>query len=447
MRIDRTNIEAWLLDRAEGRLTAEQERALDAFLQRNPDLRPDGDDLPVLRSAPNEPLDKRSLKRFLPPTGSIDARTIDDYLIARLEGDLSAEQLHALEQYLAAHPELARTAGLYAIARFRPAAVPFAQKAGLARTLPPQGLPSPATLDDFLVARLEGDLDLQQRAALDRLLQHDAGAAQAWERVSRARIAQPHVAYPHKQALKKKEVKVVPLWSRQAVRYAAAASVALLLGMAWWLLREGRPAAPQFALDRPHAVQGNPPLPTSPTERPDAAPDSPASSGTAHTNTHASPGTAAVQQGKTTGQDRGTAHGERPAPVHPGIERRPAERLDRVEPLVARIEQEHSAQPIHGTAPEVPVSKDAPDPVAPGAAKEAFTVGELLASTMRKEVLDDPRAPVRKLDGSDAVALVDKGLNAVGGQQAGLTLSKENGRRRFNLRLGRDLAITASTAR
>ena len=445
MNIDRSNIEAWLLDRAEGCLTAEQERALDAFLLLNPDLQPDNDDLPVLRVGPIAPVDKGSLKRFLPPTGAIDARNIDDHLIARQEGDLSAEQLQALDNYLAAHPDLARTARLYAITQVKRSAVSFPDKAGLSRTLPPQGLPDHARLDDFLVARMEGDLTLQQRTALDDLLKKDATAAKAWGVLSRARVEATEVVFPHKAELKKKEVKVLPLWSRTAVRYAAAASVALLLGLAWWLLREGPVGKPEMAVEKETPAQNSPAAQQGENEKgttPDVQPGTKPENSSGGTN---NPSPAPLNSPEV--NDQKNDAGTQPEPAAPAIQRMPSERVERVNPLLAES-KDPATQPIGGVAPQVPISKDAPEmATAPSHSTEAMTIGELFASTVRKEVLDDPAPPSHKLDGDDAVALVDKGLNALGGKQAGLDVEHESGRRRFNLRLGRDLAITASAGR
>jgi hypothetical protein len=73
------------------------------------------------------------------------------------------------------------------------------------------------------------------------------------------------------------------------------------------------------------------------------------------------------------------------------------------------------------------------------------TLGALLATTLRERVLDrtDEAGP---LNGDDAVAAVDRGLKAVGGDRAGLVVGRSEGGgvRSFNLRLGRNLGISAS---
>lgn len=74
------------------------------------------------------------------------------------------------------------------------------------------------------------------------------------------------------------------------------------------------------------------------------------------------------------------------------------------------------------------------------------TVGELLAATVRGRVLEHPKPESRPLDSDDAVAMVDRGLKAVAGDRTGLAVERkvDGGVRGFNLRLGRNLAISAS---
>jgi hypothetical protein len=77
----------------------------------------------------------------------------------------------------------------------------------------------------------------------------------------------------------------------------------------------------------------------------------------------------------------------------------------------------------------------------------SHTLAGLLVSTVREKVLDVQAPDDAPLDGRDAVAAVDKGLARLSGGQAGLKVEERDGRRRFDLRLGRGLSITASRGR
>lgn len=431
MKLDRHNVEAWLLDRLEGRLTSEQERALDAFLIANPDLAPAEEDLPSLGVDPETFADKEALKRSLPPARPIDPSNVGDFMIARLEGDLTTEGSEELDRFIAAHPEVARTEKLLALARIKAGPASFAQEV-LRRSLPPAGLPSAQLLDDFLVARLEGALSREQQTHLDELLAKDAGAARAWTLMQRTRVmADAAVVYPHKTGLKKREAKVIPLWSRVAFRYAAAASIALLLGLAWWLLREGPVASPQMAEEKKEAPAASQNV--SPEKQPEMVKEG--------SSKDRAPALESREHDGTEPDASGPARAKEP------VERAPAEQLDRLDPSLAQ-RAASKGTPVAGEVPDVPISHDQPEtPIASAPqGHEAMTLPELFASTVRQQVLEAPSAETHPLDGDDAVAAVDRGLEAVSDGRAGVDVDRgERGRwKRVDLRLGHNLAITAS---
>ena len=163
MNLDRTTYEAWLLDRIEGNLTPVQERELDAFLAANPDLRADMGGLPTVDDGTSEPIDwKAELKKRLPPVGMPDAARLNEFLVARMEGDLEKAQELALDKFLYEHPEHEQDAKRMAISKAEAEAVSFAHKPTIERHFPPQGLPDIHRLTDFLIAAKEGDLSPDQ---------------------------------------------------------------------------------------------------------------------------------------------------------------------------------------------------------------------------------------------------------------------------------------------
>lgn len=128
MKPDRQTYEAWLLDRLEGRLSPGQERALAEFLQANPDLAAEAGALPAIGPLPMTYPDKQALRKGYPPTGSPDAARLDDFLVARMEKDLSLEQERALTRYLREHPEADKAAELMALARIEASPMAYPDK-------------------------------------------------------------------------------------------------------------------------------------------------------------------------------------------------------------------------------------------------------------------------------------------------------------------------------
>jgi hypothetical protein len=437
-RIDHSNYEAYLLDRMEGRLSAADERALEAFLLANPGLRPDEEPMPALDAVRVRmtSAEKDALKRALPPAGLVSADTLDDHLVARLEGDLQPRQLEALERFLAGHPEHARTARLFAAARVAQAPMALPGRERLHRSFPPEGLVDEHALDDHLVARLEGDLRPEQEAALAAYLAVHPQAERAWRLMQATRATAPAIAFPDKEALKR-TARVVPLFpSRMAVRWAAAASVLLVLGAAWWLNRPGPvpvaerrvPAAQieQAGQQSMEAIEQTPSVPDA-TE----APLAPAPTAAAAPKEQSPP------PARSEGRDRLQPQPVLQAPAEPS-------------PMLAN--EPHT---IPDSAPQQTLAQE-PEPTemqrlaavqnSPAGSAEARTVGQAIAGALRERVLERPAEEARPLNSDDAVAAIDRGLRAVSGERAGLAVQRDaHGRGSgFSLRLGRNLAVTAS---
>jgi len=444
-RIDHSNYEAWLLDRLEGSLTPEQERELDAFLVLHPELAPEEGGLPTLsESGPKLSVaEKGSLKRSFPPTDIPSAANIDDHLIARLEGDLTPVQLDALRAYLVEHPEHQRAERIYALTKIVPDAMAFAEKRALQRHMPPVGLPTRYNLEDFLVARLEGDLSDEQGGALEAILAMDPAARRAWTLMSATRVEALAIVYPEKNALKKGG-RVIAIGSvRWGVRLAAAASVAAIIGLGLWFLLQGAPEVPQVAetpKEMPTTEQVSP-GPVGPVRPNEAEPE-------AGRNGQPSTAPGSVEQQKGSEPSPKPERIPMNGPAQP--KRAPIDRDDALPMAEQRSvlpdPQRPNTVPLNVPVPEVPETR--PDELAalPAAAtNKETTVGELLTATLRERVLDRPAREAEPLDGDDAVAAVDKGLKAVGGERAGLAVDRkaDGGVRGFNLRLGRNLAVSA----
>lgn len=451
MNLDRTTYEAWLLDRIEGNLTPEQERQLDAFLAANPDLPADLGAFPSLLADELRVDWKSELHKQFPPTGDPDVARLDDFLAARHEGDLDPAQEKALARFLYEHPERAQDARRMAQAHVRADAEPYPERTALQRHFPPQGLPDRRRLVDFLIAAEENALDAAQRTALNALLRDDPAARREQRLVQAARVDASEITFPHKAQLRKGGGRVVVLWQRLAM----AASVALVLGAALWFLGKDK-GAPENVAQRTVAPAAKTPVTAggadrsvpqvraveepstqrtvTPDQVPDARPGAPASDRRVR---QVAPGPDAVQQDAPR-QDTPL----RPAP----------------EPLPASLPEpeQHIAQlPTPVNAPEgpdaVPVNATAAAPAerhvtAPSPNIDASSLPALLASTVRRTVVDRPEEQ-GGLDGGDALAAVDRGLSAVTNGRGGLDVQRGGGRDRWKLRLGRGLAISASTGR
>lgn len=121
VKIDRHNYEEFYLDFLEGNLSPSMAKQMELFLSENPDLAID-EDLPSFSISDSNNLSasfKNQLK-VTDLTGEINPNTIDDFLIADLEGQLSQAEKNALSTSLDKNPEWQNAQKLYAHTKLQP---------------------------------------------------------------------------------------------------------------------------------------------------------------------------------------------------------------------------------------------------------------------------------------------------------------------------------------
>ncbi|MBK7286147.1 MAG: hypothetical protein IPI95_03050 [Flavobacteriales bacterium] len=453
MKLDRHTYEAWLLDRLEGRLSPAQEALLDGFLVDNPDLPISLVSLPGVGGGDMEFPLKELLRKAYPPTGEPDAARLDDFLVARLEKDLTNGQEKKLERYLYEHPETDRQAALIALAKVSDGTVPFAEKETLERHFPPKGMPDAHRLTDFLIADLEGDLTFEQRSALKRYIAEHGEAIREERLVAATHTVLVPIPFPGKEGLKKREVRVVALWPR----LAAAACFLLLIGAGWWQLRE-RPSdgievarvensvkprqvpspdrdAQPVAMEEPDApersngVSLKEPVPTS-LERP-AVPA----------------GTAAPKPQQPTSKPVQVPE-QTPVPKAAPATKPTPEVLPVEEPVLAQQSEGRATLPTGNAPAEKGTATQEKKTVEPSSDTHGSSqdLGTFVANTLRGKVLETPERKA-ELDGSDVLAFADKAIGAVTGGQGGMDVQHTSEGKRFQLRLGRNFSVSASRGR
>lgn len=443
-RIDHTNYEAWLLDRLEGNLTPEQEKELDAFLAKHPGLAPDMDDLPTIADD-RVYGDKDSLKRSVPPVAAVTDATLEDHLVGRLEGDLTAGQKRDLERFLFEHPEHSRTAALYDRVKIDTGAVAFPEKPMLARAIPPIGAVGRYTLEDHLIAKLEGDLTKEQEQALSLYLQAHPEAQQELRALALTRIGREPIVFDGKAELKK-AAKVISIGRQQIFyRIAIAASIAILFALGIWSLQKPAGSEEMIAVvkdaDRPPSQASE----ENATVKIDTG-------GTIETG---------IQEPSIEKEVPVTAREKAAVPRSvpqndpaPALASVPEVNIEEMEPIgptevidVQIAQKDASPAPITVEEPVMQALAEQA-PAVPTSEQQVRNMTTLVSTAFREKVLDEPVADDRPLDAADAIAVVDRGLKAVGGSEAGLKVDHSNGKiQRVGLRLGRNFAITASTGR
>lgn len=235
MDINRNNYEAWFLDYVEHNLSEEQVALLMRFLEENPDLKAELEAFEAIELPEESTVlfpDKAQLKQELPSekVSLITLENCDTYFIASMEGQLTPAEQEALEQFLAAHPEMEQELNSYARLTLTPASTTYPDKSFLKQVGPIE-----ITSEEALfIGATENELNATEKQQLEALLLKDENAVTQLAAYQKTTLEAPLVMYPDKAALKQKERRgvVLPLWSYGA----AAAVIAVLL---WWTFGTG----------------------------------------------------------------------------------------------------------------------------------------------------------------------------------------------------------------
>ena len=145
-----------------------------------------------------------------------------------LEGRLSVEEERKLNDFLKDHPDLVVDLPDLELFSLEKTPESYAGKAELKKALPTkESILSESNFDMFSIARMEGDLNPVQLKAHEELLAGHADLQEEWHSWQETKLRPEEIAYPNKDALKRKgSGRSRWLW---VSGIAAAASVALLV--------------------------------------------------------------------------------------------------------------------------------------------------------------------------------------------------------------------------
>lgn len=113
-KINRENFEAWLLDLAEGNLSAEEKSELMAFLDANPDLK-ETVDLSEYTGLTSDTVVFENKQRLY--RGELNEHNIEWYLAAQAEGDTTEEENAVIEKFIEKHPSWKKQQHLYSLSK------------------------------------------------------------------------------------------------------------------------------------------------------------------------------------------------------------------------------------------------------------------------------------------------------------------------------------------
>ncbi len=216
----------WFLDYFENQLSAEQVAELFLFLEQHPLLKEEFDAFADTTITPplieEEKLyNKQSLKKY----DEACEENIHEWLIAQLEGDLTTQQLQSLKKFLNANPSYLKDQAILAKTKLENSLDEnFDRKANVKEF----AAITTNNIQNWLIADLHGDLNLQERTALLAFLKNHPQFA-----VDKALYQQTILSavneeeFPNKKKLRKGIV--IPFYQQKHL-YRIAALILLLMG-------------------------------------------------------------------------------------------------------------------------------------------------------------------------------------------------------------------------
>ena len=252
MEINRNNYEVFLIDYLDGNLSPEMVAELLLFLENNHDLKEEFDGMEIVSVSDDETISfdfKDSLKKPIEEK-LINKDNYEEFFIASLEGDLSKIEKRELVNFLINNSELSKEFKLFKQTFLEPETeVQFSEKSLLKKivveTVHEIGQDN---YEEYLIADLEGDLDLNKKHKLAAFLQKNPQIKKEYQ-LSKSTVLTPdyNIEYDNKRALKKP---ALPIFNRKTIYYSVSIAASILIILSIFLLQPKSPVSHQILAER-----------------------------------------------------------------------------------------------------------------------------------------------------------------------------------------------------
>lgn len=237
MKITFENYQEYVSDWMEGSLPKNLRKDFAEFLDRYPDVKQEIEELSQLSFSLPGMADESGSFRFLKKSVNDKIISVDNYqefVVARLEGELNDTSLKALERFLNDHPYLQNHARLLGMTRLQPDETRVYE--GKDKLMKPLVLDTasvtPANIDEVMIASLEGDLSPEQEAEFRKYLVRNPEAMLLFIQYQQTKLVpDEQIVFADKGVMKQKNT-VLLLTRRNTLRVLGiAASIAFIAGI------------------------------------------------------------------------------------------------------------------------------------------------------------------------------------------------------------------------
>lgn len=161
----------------------------------------------------------------------INRHNYEAYLLDFLEGRLSVEDQQQLHDFLLLNPDCADELTVLEPLFLEPTKIQYPEKGMLKRELPDRStLLTDHNFDLFSIARMEGDLTIEQEEAHRKMVAEDIQKKQSWMNWQQTKLAPAEVVYRDKEGLtRKRGISRRVIWTGVISAAAAIAMVIVLI--------------------------------------------------------------------------------------------------------------------------------------------------------------------------------------------------------------------------
>lgn len=233
------NYEIYLMDYAEGTLSFDEMKEVEAFLSQNPAIKDEFESMLTFKLSPDsiksdhsfefkEQIKKKEEsilpKRFM---------NFNEFLTARIEEELNDEELRIFNLTIENNPDKKKDFRIMQLSFLEAnTSVRFNEKSTLHAEIIHAMPEKFRNFQEFAIAAIEGGLTKNEQESLQRIIAHDKTKAQEYARLNACKlIPDINVSYPNKSSLKKKAPVVVFRRKILLPLTSVAAAAAILIFM------------------------------------------------------------------------------------------------------------------------------------------------------------------------------------------------------------------------
>lgn len=205
MNIDLHNYEEFIPDYLDGTLEPSLRRELEQLFIDHPHIRNLVEEIEITKLEP-ESLDFRfkfSLKKDMADLIPERFSGEEEFFIAKTEGELTAEEERRLKIYIESFPEKEKELSYFNHAKLVPEKIEFKDKNHLRKPTETKIPERFLNIDEFMIARLENELTLDEEKGFSRLLIENPELEKEYQLFMQTRLVPENIVFNDKPILKK----------------------------------------------------------------------------------------------------------------------------------------------------------------------------------------------------------------------------------------------------